>query len=620
MSAFASWELARRAELAGWGLGAAFLLLVGAFFKAQVLDTERFRAQSESQRLQRILLPAPRGEIFDRNDRLIAENAPGYTIRLFADRQDSLRAAVARLDALVEDSIDVEQVVARWSRAKFEPVLVFGSGSFTTVSLLEEHRTALPGLVIQTEPRRRYPTGPAVAHLVGYVSEVSDKELESGTFPGAQQGDIVGKNGLEVEYDSLLRGRKGVRYVEVTAKRVAIRDQGPQAFVAPVIGTSIRTTIDLPLQQFIDSMWRAAMPEKRGAMVAMTPQGEILAYASFPSYDPNDFVGGIDVGTYRTLADDPARPLYDRVIQANYPPASPWKLATSAMALRRGLVTMDTRMRVPCTGGYQFGNRTFRCWKRDGGGHGSLTLAGAIATSCDVYFYQLGQMIGKDAFLADGESMGFSARSGIDLERERAAGFPGVKGYINSRGASFWSNGEILNLAIGQGRNIQTLINMTSFYAALASDGVKRAPHLFKARPGAKEWDLGLTPAQLRDLRGAMSDVVNLGTAAASGGKALEVAGKTGTGQMSGQKDLGWFIGFAPASAPKIVVGIVVEEGLHGSTVAPYVVQAIGAYLKQPVGNARVPVTEDTTRALADTVDVQPLRPAGTPARRGGRR
>ena len=525
MTAWESWQLAERAGRAQLVLGLIFLVLGGAFFKAQVVDGAEFRVRSAGSRLRPIPLPAPRGELFDRHGLLIAENIPGYSIRLLASSEDSLRATLTRLGKFVPaDSVDVERVVRRWSEAKYEPVLVFASGEFGVVSTLEEHRAAIPGLVIQAEPSRHYPDGAAVAHLVGYVGEVSARELEAGTFPGARQSEIVGKNGLEVEYDSLLRGRQGVRYVEVTAKGHTIRDRGVSGSIRPRAGASVRTTIDLPLQRFVDSLWRAVMPEKNGALLAMTPEGEILAYLSFPSYDPNDFIGGIDVPTFTQLNTDPHRPLFDRVIQATYPPASPWKLATSAMGLRRGLVTMDSRMRVPCTGGYQFGNRLFKCWKP--GGHGSLTLSQAIASSCDVYFYQLGLMLDQDAMLADGASLGFAERSGIDLGRERAAGFPSARSYVRSRGGTNWARGELLNLAIGQGRNVQTLAGMVSFYAALATDGIRRAPFLVRRPATAKTWNLGLTPAQLQGLQLALADVVNLGTAAASGGRELKVAGE----------------------------------------------------------------------------------------------
>jgi penicillin-binding protein 2 len=599
-TAWFSWQVSRRAAAAQAVLALAFLVLGAAFFKAQVVDHQRFATESASNRLRAIPLPAPRGEILDRNGLLIAENVPGFTIRLLASREDSLRAVLARLDALIPwDTVDVEDIIARWEGAQYQPVLVYGSGDPAVVATLEEHRAALPGLVIQAEPRRRYPAGPGVAHLTGYVGEVNQADLDKQRFPGARAGELVGKIGLEHRYDSLLRGRTGIRYVEVTARGHTVRDQ-VSTMLRPVAGTTIRTTIDLPLQQFIDSMWRADLPDKRGAMLAMTPDGQILAYYAWPAFDPNDFIGGITAANYRALTSDPARPLYDRVVRGKYPPASPFKLAIAAMGLKRGLVTMGTRMPVPCTGGYQFGSRRFKCWKRDGG-HGSLDLTGAIATSCDVYFYQLGLKLGREAIFEDGRAYGIDVPTGIDVDNEGDPTFPvQVKDYINSKGVSFWSGGEVLNLSIGQGMNAQTLVSMTALYAAMAGDGIRRAPYIVRRPLGTPQFNLGLTPEQLQGLRQAMSDVVVRGTAAASGGSELEVAGKTGTGQVTGQKDIGWFIAFAPLSVPKIVVAIAVEEGEHGSTVAPYVVKAIRRYLVGPDTTAvqrpvQINITEDLT-------------------------
>jgi penicillin-binding protein 2 len=628
VSAWASWQVTRRADAARWVLLLAFLVLGGGFFRAQVLQSEAYRLTSTNNRLRTIPLPAPRGEIVDRNGLLIAENVPGYSVRLLAPREDTLRAVVARLDALIPgDTIDVDEVVRRWSAARYEPALVLGSSDFEMVATLEEHRAALPGLVVQAEPRRRYPLGKAVGHLVGYVSEVSQAELDNpAKFPGARMGDIVGKLGLEVEYDSVMRGRNGMRYVEVTARGHTVREQGLARAVRPTIGRTITTTIDVPLQAFVDSMWQADLPGKRGALLAMRPNGEILAYYSAPSFDPNDWVGGISVPKFRELNEDPDKPLINRVIYGRYPPASPFKLATAAMALKRGLITANTRMAFPCTGGFQFGNRRFRCWKRDGG-HGSLDLTGAVATSCDVYFYQLGLMLGPEAIFEEGTAYGFGERSGIDLDAnmEQRSIFPSsMKHYVNSRGVNWWSRGEILNLSIGQGSNAQTLVNMTTFYAALAGDGVKRAPYLVRPRPGAAEHDLGLTPAQLQVLRDAMSAVVNVGTAGASGGRDIRMAGKTGTGQVTGQEDIAWFIGFAPVEAPEIIVGILVEEGLHGSWVAPQVARTIRRWILGPDTAAvraplDLPITEDLvprdSLGLPAPADTTTPPPVGTGTR-----
>lgn len=609
MNLFSSPELERRADQARVALALAFLILCGAFFRLQILQHDDYAKVSENHRFRRVPMPAARGEILDRNGLPIASNIPGYSVSLLTQDvsrpkplpgarpipldsvvRDSLRAVLYRMKDLVPaESIDVETVIRSYTQAPFRPVVVLASGSDSSVAVLEEHRAVLPGLLIENEPRREYPAGPAAAHLTGYLGELSREEYQKGAFPAAEPGEQVGKDGLEAEYDSILRGRRGLRMIEVTARGFLIRNRSGMGVIPPEAGTSIQTTIDLPLQIFIDSLWRADLPGKAGAMIAMTPEGEVLAYLSFPSFDPNAFIARSNPAAVRDAITNPGQPMFNRAIAGRYPPASPWKLVLAVMALRRGVAGLNTRMAVPCTGGYRFGNRIFGCWKPEG--HGSLTLAEAIATSCDVYFYQLGQLLGRDALFEDGVAMGFKARSGLDLEREAPSDLPVLQDYLKSRGG--WSNGEILNLSIGQGRNRQSLINMTAFYAALAGDGVKRAPFIFRPRIGAPQYDLKLTQEQLQGIRHALSTVVSTGTAAASGGRDLHVAGKTGTGQMPGrQKDMAWFIGFAPWENPQVVIGIAVEEGLHGSWVAPQVVKAIARYLG--VGNATVtiPVTE----------------------------
>jgi penicillin-binding protein 2 len=600
MSGFTPDRLRTREATARRVLFVTFVLLTGAFFRAQVVGYRDYRLQSEKNRLRQVPLMAPRGMIEDRNGLPIAENQPGYTVKLFAPSVDSLRAVLGRFSRLVPlDSGTAEVIIRRFRGAQYQPVLVFTAADFSQVSRLEEHRYLLPGLVIQTEPRRIYRAGQAVAHLVGYVGEVSEDELGRGSFPGSRMGSIVGRDGLEQEYDSLLRGVDGVRYTEVDARGRMVREEVSSPSLAPVAGGPIRTTIDLPLQEFVDSMWTADRAGIRGALVAMTPSGEILALYSAPSFDPNHFIGGIQSARWNSLSTDPNKPLLDRAIRGTYPPASPFKLATAVMALRKGVVDFGSHMPEPCRGGMQYGNRYIRCWKREG--HGSLDLTGAIAASCDVYFYQLGLRLGLPSLLEDGTRLGFGERSGIDLGSEQRPIFPANTEYYNTRyGPRGWSNAVTLNLAIGQGENSQTLMNMMRFYAALAGNGSTSAPYLVRRRD-QKERSLGLTPRQLAGLREALSRVVQRGTAAASGGRELNVAGKTGTAQNPHGSDHGWFIGYAPADNPKIVVGSIMESlgGHGGASVAPYVVRIIKRYLaaQDPsLLKARivVPVVEDS--------------------------
>jgi len=584
-----SYRLGERARGARWIVAGAFLVLLGAFFRTQIIQHEKFQLKAETNRLRPIPLTAPRGAIYDRRGRIIAENVPGYSVKLLAPSADSLRAVLTRVREVVPlDSVAQTEVLRRFQTARYQPVVVFGDATFETVSRLEEHRVALPGLVIQAEPKRLYPAGKAVAHLVGYVGEVTDADLESERYQGLEPGAIVGKAGLEQEYDDSLRGTSGVRYIEVNARGRLVREEASSASLPPTPGRPIATTIDLDLQRFIDSIWPAGV---RGAMVAVTPAGEIRALYSAPSFDPNAFIGGIAPQLWRALNTDEARPLLNRVIQARYPPASPFKLAIASMALKRGLIGLDTHMPVPCRGGLRMGNRVFRCWKKEG--HGSLDLIGAVAASCDVYFYQVGLRLGLDAIIEDGVLMGFKDRAGIDLRNELNPIYPSSTAYFDRLyGPRRWSPAATtLNFSIGQGENTQTLMNMVHFYTALAGSGEEVAPFLVRPRSGSKDRSLGLASEQIEGLRHALIAVVERGTAAASRREDLQVAGKTGTAQNPHGKDHGWFIGFAPADKPQLVVGGIMEFAEHGTVVAPYVVQALRRYILGPdTAAAKAPV------------------------------
>ena len=600
MNGFDSYRLRARADIARMIFIVAFLVLCGAFFRTQVIQHSKFQLKAETNRLRPIPLTPPRGSILDWHGRVIAENVPGYSVKLLAPSADSLRAAIAQVRRFVPvDSAQVTDIVERFMRARYQPALIFGDASFEVIAKLEEHRSVLPGLVIQAEPKRVYPAGRSVGHLAGYVSEVTEADLGADRYPGAVLGSIVGKAGLEREYDDTLRGNEGVRYIEVNARGRLVREGAASASLPPTPGNPITTTIDLDLQRFIDSIWPAGV---RGAMVALTPKGEVRALYSAPTFDPNQFVGGISSTEWRKLNNDPARPLLNRVMQARYPPASPFKLAISAMALKRGLIKLSSRMPEPCRGGMRLGNRVFRCWKREG--HGSLDLIGAVAGSCDVYFYQLGLQLGLDAIIQDGVFMGFRDKSGIDLEDELSPIWPSSQAYFDRLyGPRHWSPpGTTLNFSIGQGENTQTLINMVKFYQGLAGPGVALTPYI--VRPSSnKGRSLGLTTKELDGLRNSLIAVVERGTASASRRSDLAVAGKTGTAQNPHGDDHGWFIGFAPADKPELVVGGIMEFAEHGTTVAPYVVRTLRRYILGPeaVGPIKLGVLLDESLTARDT-------------------
>jgi penicillin-binding protein 2 len=566
----------RVARMVVWGVVA---ILVVAFFRTQIMEHAKYQLQSETNRLRPIPLPAPRGIITDRNGKVLAENVPGYTVSVLPpEDEDTLRATLKGLAPIVKlDNAAIERVLVRYRRTPYLPVPVIPNAPFALVSALQERRLAIPGLLIQPEPKRHYPDSSAVAHLVGYIGEVTEAERAQRRFSPIRLGGLVGKDGLEREYDDSLRGSDGVRFVEVSALQRVVRDAGAASRLAPIPGRALTTTIDLDLQRYIAQIFPAG---QRGAVLALNPNtGEILALYSAPGFDPNAFVGGVDPDYWRFLNTSPAHPLLDRAIKTFYPPGSTWKLAIAAMALKRGLVNLRSYMPIPCRGGLQYGNRFFHCWSAKG--HGELTLAEAIAQSCDVYFYQLGLKLGLTSLLEDASGLGFRSRTGIDLPGEITAAFPGGTDYYDRvYGPRRWTAAVTLNLAIGQGENAQTLANMVRFYQMLASDGRARAPYLVHPSPGSGA-SLGLLPEQLAGLRQALMWVVQQGTARGAGrfGGNIAIAGKTGTAQNPHGPAHGWFIGFAPVEKPEIVVGAIVEFAREGPFVAPIVTRVIGHYL-----------------------------------------
>jgi penicillin-binding protein 2 len=514
--------------------------------------------------------------IVDRHGAVIAENVPGYTVALLPAPVPVLRERLRLIAPFVHlDAAGIERVLERYRRAPYQPALVVADAPFDVVSELEERRLTLPGIVIQTEPKRHYPDSGVVAHLVGIVGEVTEQDRANRRGNPLRLGSLIGKDGLERAYDDTLRGDDGMRSIEVSALGYVVREASAVPILNPVAGSTLRTTIDLDLQRYIA---RVFPPGMRGAVVALHPAtGEILALYSAPGYDPNAFVGGVSAEYWRALNQNDAHPLVDRAIQARYPPGSTWKLALAAMALRRGVATMRTRMPIPCRGGLQYGDRYFRCWNAEG--HGTLTLEQAIAHSCDVYFYQLGLKLGLTSLLEDGNALGFRSRTGVDLPGELTPVFPtGTEYFDRVYGPRRWSSGVTLNLAIGQGENTQTLLNMVRLYQMLASDGKSRVPYLVRPGPGPSD-DLELTLDQLAGLRQAMINVVERGTARRARMSRLRIAGKTGTSQNPHGPDHGWFIGFAPAERPEIVVGAVIEFARHGDAIAPIVTRVIAHYL-----------------------------------------
>jgi penicillin-binding protein 2 len=576
-------DVRRRGIAANIIVSVVLFALATGFFRTQVLQHAKYALQSETNRLREVPLPAPRGVIYDRNGKVIADNVIGYSVSVLAQREDTLRAVLQRLSGTINmTSSQMEQAVRRFRRAPTRPTVIIPDASFDVVSVLEEHRIQFPGLIIQSSPRRFYPDGPVVSPFVGYTGEISESELARPEYADYKAGQQVGKQGLEKAYESVLRGTEGSQFVEVDARGRVVSDQGgARPDLLPVAAPPLYTNIDLDLQRYVASIFGDSLV---GGAVAIEPRsGAVLALYSAPTPDANRFIGGIPIQYWDSLRTDPRRPLYNKALQGQYPPGSTWKLATTVMGLETGAVTMNDRMPIPCTGGMQYGNRYFRCW--DKRGHGYLTLSGAIAKSCDVYFYQLGLKLGLARLIAGGVSLGFDSKAGIDLPEEKRPRFPESIEYFNRRYGRNWSQSVVLSMAIGQGDNSQTILNMAKFYTALATDGKAARPEIVRAKPERKEI-MKLTPEQLDQVRGALVGVIAGGTASASAIKGVQLAGKTGTAQsgtldqFGKELDHAWFVGFAPANDPKIVVAVMIEFGGHGTRAARIASSIISNYLK----------------------------------------
>ena len=577
-------------------------LLMGAlgvaFFRAQVLRGSDWRLQSDSNRLRALALPAPRGTLFDRNDAVLADNVPGYAVVLLPSRRDTILSRLERLaphldltPARIEGLLELQRAYPR------QPLTVKMNASFLEVSALEERRNELPGLELQMRPRRRYLAGEALAHVFGSLGEVTSEELESPAFSDYKPGWIVGKDGIERQYEGLLQGRQGYRLVEVDALgRIVGSFEGPSGAMPAEPGMDLQLNIDLELQEWVHSIFPEGMT---GAVVALNVEdGGILALYSSPVFDPNDFVGGIAAERWQALNSDPARPLFNRAVQGRYPPGSTWKLATAAIALDLGVVHPHETMPISCTGGMWFGNRYWRCWRPEG--HGRLDMAEAIRHSCNVYFYQLGIRVGLNRLLEEGTAIGFDQRCGVDLPVEAAGEFPADVGFWETRFGLRATEAEVLSLAIGQGPNSQTPLKMAQFYLAIARDGSAPPPRLRKTDdPPTGGWSLDLSPEALEAIREGLRGVLRPGgTAHLSSLEHWDFMGKTGTSQNPPNPDHAWFVGIAGprGGEPEIVVAAIVEFGESGSGVAaPLVAKTADFYLRRKYG-----IPTDTIQTLGE--------------------
>jgi len=581
----------------------AMALLMLRLFVLQVVRHDYYAKLSFSNQLQRERIIAPRGIVRARDGSKLVVNMPIYQISVLPNRAMKRRELFAlacqwlKLDA-AKTQADLEAWVKRYPDDR--EMVVVQAADKEQVSILRENRDLLSFFRLAMEQRRYFPEGALAAHVFGYVGEVTDAELaKSETL---EQGDILGRTGIELAYERYLRGTDGVRIVGISVEGTQVgevsalmeEDEIERLGGArpPVPGDDVYLTLDLNVQRAAE----AAFQWERGALVAMDPRnGEILAAVSRPTYDPNMFIEGVSDETWKQLFDDPAGPMFNRIVQAMYPPGSVFKLVTAYAALTTGKI-VEHAYQKPCFGGLQFGNRYFKCWQEKG--HGSLQLEMAIIQSCDVFFYQLGEKLSVDEFATAGRLFGFGAKTGVDLPSEASGVLPDGA-YLDRRfGKRRWSRGLLLNYSIGQGEILATPMQLCVLAGELANGGKRLHPHIverildpegkvvYTAKGGAVP-EAAVDQDALRIIREAMLGVVanDRGTGRAAAIPGIEVAGKTGTAQNPHGQDHAIFVAYAPADDPAICIGIVMENAGHGGSIAAPIAKQVFSAFFNPLGN-----------------------------------
>lgn len=571
----------RRSRAARVILFAVVAFLGTALFRLQVLRGEENMVKAQGYRLRELSIPAPRGTIYDRHGRVVAENVPGFQIQIMPG--DSMEAQVERLTPILGlTEANLTRARRRWNQQKHLPMVLLEDASQQAVAALAERKHLFPSVIVHPYAKRRYPAGEAIAHFIGYVSEISQKELESPEFQGYEQGRFIGKAGLERQYEKLLGGVPGKRYLEVDANGRIQRWLPEETGLPPIPGRDLHLYLDLDLQEYIAKIFPR---EWEGSIVALDPQtGGVLAYYSNPSYDPNLFIGGISTTNFKILNEDPRIPLLDRVVASGQPAASTWKLAVAGMALDLDVIDPDEYL-VNCTGGLSFQGRYARCH----GVHGRQNLIEGIKNSCNVYFYQVGIKIGLRRMLEHGARLGFGEPTGIDVPHERSPNWPDIGWWERERGYTPAEN-EVMSLAIGQGPMTMTIIKLAHIYAALtAPSGKVPAPRLAMESGAPRDTaEFHTTPRDRWYLEAGMRRVVQPGgTAGRSRLPDWDFIGKTGTAQAPSGPDHGWFVGTGarePGAPPEIAVTMFLAHSLHGYTASGYVAEAINFYLSRKYG------------------------------------
>ena len=596
------------------------VVLATGMWRLQVLGADSYRQLAEANRIRKDPVRAPRGKIFDREGRILVDNYPSVSCYLLREQAKDVQADVPMIARGL--NLPVEQVETTLRRyqitPKYESILLKQDITQDEQAFIEAHRNELPELETRDDQRRLYPRDGFAAHLIGYVGEVSEEDLNSSKYDFYEPGDVVGKSGVEETYDSLLRGVDGSRDVVVDSHGREVGQLGQQLAVP---GKDLRLTIDLDLQRVAEQ----AMEGKNGALVAMDPHtGEILAMVSRPAFDPNQFAVRLTRSYWSQLVNDPDHPLMNKAIQAQLAPGSTFKIIMSLAGLEEN-VAQD--MRVMCNGGGTFYGRFFACDHH----HGMVDIDHAIPWSCDTYYYTLAEKLGIDTIAKYGTEVGLGQKTGIDLPDEATGTMPSTAWKLRTQHEK-WYAGETISVGIGQGSVQVTPLQLARALSGIASGGVLKRPHVVfpdelppdmgsaiaASYPGSGDRTIPLTTPNWETITDAMAQTMLPGgydTGAAVRLEGIDFAGKTGTAQLVNHSIGGnnlltgaaranaWFVGMAPRRNPDIVVAVLCEHGGWGATAAaPLAAQVINAF-----------VTKQRRRE-GNLIQVSAPKPAAVPA------
>jgi len=582
---------------------AVFGILILRLWILQVVNGPAYRAKSEHNRIRLQDIPPFRGMILDRNAEVLVDNRPSYDLYVIPEEVQNRSQLLNRLSRLGGIHREMAERILDKAAAgyPFKPVCLKRDMSRDELASIESHRFDLPGVMIRVRPQRHYFYEGLASHVLGYVGEISDDQLMSGRFPKNRAGDLIGKRGVELKWQSQLNGIRGGEQVEVDAagRKIAVVSRR-----APISGANICLTIDKRLQALAEE----SLHGKHGAVVALNPSnGEVFALASSPSYNPNLFIKGFDEKTWQDIVSSRDSPLQNRALTGQYPPGSVFKIVVALAALEEGIISPEEE--IYCNGTFSLGNQTYRCWKKYG--HGRANLHRALVESCDVYFYTVGRRLGVDKIAEYARRLGLGNETGLDLGNEKGGLIPTTEWKLKRWGIP-WQPGETVSTAIGQSFVLATPLQMANLISSVFNGGRLFTPqvtkwvrktsgeNLFEFAP-LSAGESGIKPEHLDLVKKALVGAVNQprGTGSKARLKDIVVAGKTGTAQVvalkkdNGSKqeddipvkfrDHAWFVAVAPASEPAIAVAVLIEHGGHGgSAAAPIAKEIIKSYLQTP--------------------------------------